>query len=355
MNMIKKHLKQLLLTSAVILLPMVAGLLLWDRLPNTMNIHWGVDGQADGTAGKAFAVFFPSLMILAFHWLCMIISSKSLKDQPPKALALALWICPIISFVMHSILYTAALGLDFNLKLVLFVPLGILFAVIGNFMPKVRRNANMGIKTTWALADDENWYATHRFGGKVWMAGGLLIIAFSCLPWDWVIPVIFVAIFAFAFAPMIYSWNFYRKKKASGKEVPVYRSPYGKWVWLFVAVLAVILVLVMFTGSITYTFSEDALTIDSSNWNSITVAYEDIDAIEYREETVDGSREWGYGSARLLLGSFRNEEFGGYTRYTYTGKGSCIVLTVEGKVLVIADRDNESTKALYEALVEKIA
>ena len=352
--MIKKNLKMLLLTSAVILLPMVAGLLLWDQLPATMNIHWGADGQPDGAAGKAFAVFAPSLFILAAHWLCVLLSGRDMKAQTPKAMVLVLWICPMLSVCTHSIMYTVALGLEVNTVMLLFLPLGILFAVMGNYMPKFRRNSTMGIKTTWALADDENWNATHRFGGKVWMAGGLLVCVLSCLPWDWVVPVTFVVIFAFAFAPMIYSWQFYRKKKASGKEVPVYRSPYSRWTWAIIAVFLLFLAWVMFSGNIEYTFGEDALTIDADHWDAISVSYDDIEAIEYREEMVSGSREWGYGSARLLLGTFRNEEFGFFTRYTYGGKGSCIVLTVDEKVLVIADKDSEATRALYEQIVEKM-
>ena len=352
--MIKKNLKMLLLTSAVILLPMVAGLLLWDQLPATMNIHWGADGQPDGAAGKAFAVFAPSLFILAAHWLCVILSGRDMKAQTPKAMVLVLWICPMLSVCTHSIMYTVALGLEVNTVMLLFLPLGILFAVMGNYMPKFRRNSTMGIKTTWALADDENWNATHRFGGKIWMAGGLLVCVLSCLPWDWVVPVTFVVIFAFAFAPMIYSWQFYRKKKASGKEVPVYRSPYSRWTWAIIAVFLLFLAWAMFSGNIEYTFGEDALTIDADHWDSISVSYDDIEAIEYREEMVSGSREWGYGSARLLLGTFRNEEFGFFTRYTYGGKGSCIVLTVDEKILVIADKDSEATRALYEQIVEKM-
>ena len=354
MIMIKKHWKQLLLSSAVILLPVVVGLLLWDRLPDTMNIHWGTDGQPDGTAGKALAVFLPAALLLGFHWLCAFLTNKSMANQPVKAIALGLWICPVISLTMHSLMYTVALGLEVNFGMLLFLPMGLMFVVIGNYMPKVRRNANMGIKTPWALADDENWYATHRFGGKCWMFGGLLVMVLSCLPWNWAVGATFVSIFAFAFAPAIYSWNFFRKQKASGKEVPAYRSPYGKWVWLFMAVLAVVLVIVMFTGQITYAFEDDALTVDASFWDPVTVEYADIDAVEYRENAVDGERMWGYGSGRLLLGSFRNEEFGGYTRYTYTGDNGCVILTVGEKILVIADKDAEATRAIYEQITEKI-
>ena len=359
MNMIKKNLKKMLVTSAVILLPIIAGLLLWDRLPASMNIHWGADGQPDGSAGKAFAVFGPCLLILAAHWLCILLSAKDLKNQTPKALNLTIWICPMLSLMMHSIMYTAALGLDFNMKLLLFVPMGILFAVMGNYMPKFRRNSTMGIKTVWALADDENWYATHRFAGKSWMAGGLLIIAISCLPWNWATHLSFIVLLTAALAPAAYSWWYHRKQvKAGTVPAQVPQNPRDaaitKYSLIFVAVIFIAVGIFLCVGTVSVTCGEDVLTVDATYWEPIAIDYDDIDAIEFREEDDPGSRVWGLGSLRLLLGTFQNEEFGTYTRYSYTNPESCIVLTVEGKTLVIADRDTESTEAIYNQIIEKI-
>ena len=352
--MIKKHLKQMLLTSAVILLPIVAGLILWDQLPDTMNIHWNAAGTADGTGSKALAVFFPALLILIFHWLCAALTNKSMKDQTPTAIALGLWICPMLSLMVHSIMYSVALGMEFNMHLVLFVPLGILFAVIGNYMPKVRRNAHMGIKTIWAMADDENWYATHRFGGKVWTAGGLLVIAVGCLPWRWAAYTNFVLILVFALSPALYSWLFYRKQKAAGKQIKLLRSPLGKLAWIIPAVLVPFFVVIMFTGSITFELSPDALTVDSTFYSPVTVKYADMDSIELREGNAPGTRDWGFGSGRLLLGGFSNDELGPYTRYTYTFSDSHIVITAGKNTLVIADKDPVSTRMLYDNLCGKI-
>ena len=359
MNMIKKNLKKTLVTSAVILLPIIAGIILWDRLPGTMNIHWGPNGQPDGAAGKAFAVFGPSLLILAAHWLCILISARQLNDQTPKALNLTLWICPMLSLMMHSIMYTAALGLDFNMKLLLFVPMGILFAVMGNFMPKFRRNATMGIKTAWALADDENWYATHRFGGKCWMAGGLTITAVSCLPWDWATVLSFIVLFTAALAPVVYSWHYHRKQVRAG-TVPAHvpQNPRDaaitRYTLIFVAVIFIVIGIFLGVGNITVTCGDDALTVDATFWDAVTIDYDEIDSIEYRESDDPGSRVWGFGSFRLLLGTFQNGEFGTYTRYSYTNPESCIVLTVDGKTLVIADKDAAGTEAIYNQITQKI-
>ncbi|MBO7171229.1 MAG: DUF1648 domain-containing protein, partial [Clostridia bacterium] len=46
--MIKQNKWKILISSIVILLPMLFGLIMWDRLPEQMAIHWGLAGEADG-------------------------------------------------------------------------------------------------------------------------------------------------------------------------------------------------------------------------------------------------------------------------------------------------------------------
>ena len=358
--MLKKYGKILLISSLLILLPIAVGLVLWDQLPATMNIHWNAAGEADGTAGRAFAIFFIPLLMLAMHWFCVVISYLTNKDndQTEKAMKIVLWIIPVLTNTVMAAMYAISLGLEFNMGRIIFVPMGILFIVIGNFMPKFRRNPSMGIKTRWALADDENWYATHRFAGKVWVFGGILMLPICFLPLKWAVIILFIAIFALALSPVVYSWWFFKKQQAAGKEPKIYRISGSKWAWLISALLTAVLVplfvIIMFTGSITFELGEDALTVDSTFYSPLTVSYENIDSIELRDGNAPGHRDWGYGSARLLLGGFSNEEFGGYTRYTYTSSDSHIVITAGKNILVIADKDLASTQLLFENICAKI-
>ena len=354
--MLKKYGKILLISSLLILLPIAVGLVLWDQLPATMNIHWNAAGEADGTAGRAFAIFFIPLLMLAMHWFCVVISYLTNKDndQTEKAMKIVLWIIPVLSNTVMAAMYAISLGLKFDMSKIIFVPMGILFIVIGNFMPKFRRNTTMGIKTPWALADDENWYATHRFAGKVWVFGGILMLPLCFLPSAWGFVVMFVSIFALALSPAVYSWWFFKKQQNAGKEIKPFRYPGAKWALLIPAVLIPFLVIILFTGSITFELSESALTVDSTFYSPLTVSYKDIDSVELRQGNAPGRRDWGFGSAHLLLGGFSNEEFGGYTRYTYTSSDSHIVITAGKNILVIADKDLASTQLLFENICAKI-
>ena len=350
--MLKKHLKTLILTSLVTLLPILAGLLLWDRLPDTMNIHWNMKGNADGTASKAFAIIVPSLVFLALHWLCSLDTIYKNHKQSKKVQNIALWICPMISLIVSGTVFSLALGFEFDMSKILFLLLGVMFAVMGNYMPKFRQNPTLGIKTSWALADEENWNATHRFGGRIWMAAGFAVIILSFIPKTSLI--IMGVMLVCCFAPVVYSWNFYRKKKASGVEVKAFSHPLGKWSWLAVVAVLILLFFVLFTGKIEYTFGDHALTVASNRMGGIAVSYEEIDEIELREEQIPGTRTMGYGSMRLLLGAFQNQEFGNYTRYTYYNANPCIVITAGDRILVLSDETAESTRELYQQLLEKV-
>ena len=114
--MLKKYRGTLIVTTLVMLLPMLVGLILWNRLPEQLPTHFNAAGEADGFSSKAFAVFGLPGIILALHWLCVL---GSLKMDPKannlqgKMMGLVMWICPVISVLCCIFLtYGTALGMD---------------------------------------------------------------------------------------------------------------------------------------------------------------------------------------------------------------------------------------------------
>jgi hypothetical protein len=98
----------------------------------------------------------------------------------------------------------------------------------------------------------------------------------------------------------------------------------------------------------------DSFTIEASYHEDLTVRYDAIDSIEYRNENISGTRTMGFASARLLLGTFQNEEFGTYSRYTYYKPEACIVVTVKGDTLVFSGKNAAETQEIYNTLLSKI-
>ena len=342
---------------------MLSGLMLWNRLPAHMVSHWGADGVPDGTASKWFVVFGLPLLMLALHLLCVWITLRDPGNhqQDRKVLRLVLWIGPVLSLICCGSMQAIGLGWHFpdaGLGLLL---AGASFAAIGNYLPKCRRNHTIGIKVTWTLSSDENWNATHRLAGRLWAAGGIAIMLCVFLPFAaalWVLPAVFLVMVA---VPVLYSWCYYRKQTAAGlvtEQTSSVTSPAGKVISMIsgiIAVAAIILAAVLcFTGNVTVDYSDTGFTVQTTYWSDWTVSYDAVDSITYLKSDKAGARISGIGSPRLSVGHFRNDTWGDYTRYTYTGCDAVVVVTVNGQTLVLNGPDTAATQALYNTLVAKI-
>ena len=97
--MIKKYRKTLIITSVIILLPMVAGVIMWQWLPETMATHFGTENLPDGWNSKEFTVLGMPAILLALQWLCVLVSSADpkRKNTEGKLFSLVLWIVPVLS------------------------------------------------------------------------------------------------------------------------------------------------------------------------------------------------------------------------------------------------------------------
>ena len=212
----KEHKGKLILTSLLVLLPLVAGLLLWNRLPEQLPMHWNAAGQIDGWGSRLAGICLMPLFLLVIHWVCVgacFIDPKN-KEQNRKALGLAIWICPVVSLLTGYMTLATVLEielLDVNTLILIF--LGLLFIVIGNYLPKCKQNYTIGIKVMWALDDEENWAATHRFASRLWVGCGVVILLLAFLPWAAVSLWIVLGLTLLAsLASVLYSYIFYRKK-----------------------------------------------------------------------------------------------------------------------------------------------
>ena len=209
--MIKKNLKTLIITTAVILLPISAGLALWDKLPEEIATHFNAQGVADGFSSKAFAVFGLPVILAVLHWICTLGTNADpkQKNHSDKMQTLVLWICPLISLLVSSVIYTYAMGIDVDILSITTLLFGAMFIVTGNYLPKCKQNYTMGIKLPWTLNDEENWNYTHRITGKVWVAGGVVILLTAAFRQAWIL---FAITLLMVVIPFVISYLFHIKK-----------------------------------------------------------------------------------------------------------------------------------------------
>lgn len=109
-------------------------------------------------------------------------------------------------------------------------------------------------------------------------------------------------------------------------------------------------------GKIQYRFDDAAsFAVHTALWKDRTVAYDDIRSIELRTVLDTGTRSIGYGSGKLSLGTFQNDEFGTYQLYTYNGSGGFIVLGLaDQSVLVIGGENQSATVDMYETISARL-
>lgn len=360
----KKYKGLVIASSIVILLPMLVGVIMWNRLPDTMVTHWGAEGTADGAMGKALAVFLIPVICLALHLLCMFFTllDKGNKEQNPKVVRACFWITPIISLLCNGYIYAFALDSQFNKVMLLTMSfLGVVFILIGNYLPKCKPNRTIGIKVVWALNNEENWVKTHRFAGKTWVLAGVLFLLSLAVPGGVGVAVRSVAMILLL-SPILYSYLYYRKMCKEGKltkeeNTQTKADKVTKITYAVVAIILLVTVIMIFVGgNFDVVMAEESIQIEASGWGDAEVFFAEIDQIEYVEKATDftKTRDNGFGTPRITMGDCSNGELGKFTAYVYSKCDAHILIYVGDKLMVLNRETEEETKALYEELKTKV-
>ena len=143
----KNNKREILLTSLVCLLPLFAGAALYPRLPEIMVTHWDFSGNANGWSSRAATVFGLPLFILALHLVCFYAESRETKKNTnPVLRTVLLWFCPAVSLLGGAVTLGTGLGYEMHISTVVPVFMGLLFLILGNYLPKIRQNRTVGIK-----------------------------------------------------------------------------------------------------------------------------------------------------------------------------------------------------------------
>lgn len=169
--------RSLIITCLVCLLPIFLGLALWDRLPNTIAIHFNFNNEPDNFASKSFAVFgLPVLMAFIQVFCCFVNDINAHKHGERKKFERATkWIVPIMTIILQIITLGYALGWNIDIRKVSALIVGAIFLIIGNYLPKFDYIKNYN-------SDTEKAKRINRFIGFETVIMGLLILTTIFLP-----------------------------------------------------------------------------------------------------------------------------------------------------------------------------
>jgi uncharacterized membrane protein len=206
----------------LILAAVLISVVLYPRLPETLPSHWNFRGQVDGFVHKPFGPFLgPMLMagVLLLFVALPAISPRGFRFETfrPVWAVLEGSILGLL-FLIHALALMQGMGKPVDVNRSVAAGVGLLLVVLGNFMGKVTRNFFVGIRTPWTLASEEVWLRTHRFGGRLFVLAGLVLLVSAFLGGGWLVAAI--AIGLASVLSVVYSYLVYRRVEGFKESAP---------------------------------------------------------------------------------------------------------------------------------------
>jgi uncharacterized membrane protein len=213
MNKITKEVGLILLS----LMPIFLIWIVWGKLPESIATHFDINGEPNGWSSKFGFLSMAGLLGPGLYFLLLFLPKldpkKRISEMGEKYYILRLIMGVFMSSIMVYIVYASIPGNQHSFSFI-FVALGALFAVLGNYFQTIRPNYFIGIRTPWTLENPDVWKATHRLAGKLWMIGGILSILLSFVMPKEIFKVIFITIICIiTIVPVAHSYLEFKKIK----------------------------------------------------------------------------------------------------------------------------------------------
>jgi uncharacterized membrane protein len=201
-------------------LMLAAGLIAWPHLPDEVAIHWNFQGQVDGYSPRWMAVLLmPVLALMVSALFRFAIRHNPASSRALNAGIMARYKNAIVMFlfVMQLALLGNAAGLpNFNFVRIALIGTGALLALIGNEMGRLKPNSWAGIRTSWAMADEDVWRESNRMGGRSMFITGVLIVLLAVLlPSDVAILAVLTCALGWIVFMLSYSYRLAQKRRST--------------------------------------------------------------------------------------------------------------------------------------------
>ena len=205
----------LILMGIVILLAAAVSLYAYPRVPDVIATHWSDQNVVDGTMGKFWGLALMPLMLLGIGALLMAVPHidplrKNIEAFRPYFNTFVV-IFALFMLYMHVLTVLINMGNPLILSQWMMPGMGLFIFYTGVLMQKAKRNFFIGIRTPWTLSSDSVWEKTHRLGGWLFKAAGIITMLGIIFPSQSFL-LLMVPMLAAAFIPIIYSYFAYQRE-----------------------------------------------------------------------------------------------------------------------------------------------
>lgn len=196
----------------LILIGVIAGALLYNRLPDPVASHWNERGVVDGYTSRFWGVLMMPLvatgMFLLFLLIPLIDPLKANIATFRVYFNTFIVLFMVFLLYMHGLTLAWNLGYRFDMGGAMLPALGLFFIYAGVLIGKAKRNWFIGIRTPWTLSSDTVWAETHRIGAKLFMASGILALVGAFFGayaiWFVMVPLLGSVIFLVVYSYVLY-------------------------------------------------------------------------------------------------------------------------------------------------------
>jgi len=208
---------------AIILLPFIILPFFWSAFPDRVAIHFDINGNPNGYAGKGWGLIAPALLNVALYALLVLApridpskKNYSLFEGPYRIIRL---FTHLLLTLVCGVIYAYALSYPMDITTFVLYALPVFFLIVGNYMSTVRPNYFVGVRTPWTLANETVWRRTHRLTGRLWVGASLLMLAAMLFtPARHVIIIILIYTAVLGVVPIIYSYVVFRQLQHTRPE-----------------------------------------------------------------------------------------------------------------------------------------
>lgn len=160
----------------------------WPHLPDRVPTHWGLSGQPDAWGPKSAMVFGIPGFLTGLVALIVLLSRPALDFRfaarmDPRVRRLVLSLTTLLFVAIHGfVLFSLLYGNQARTSSLLWIPIGLFFLLLGNYLPRLEPNQWVGIRIPPTLEDRRVWKSTHRFAAPLFMGAGLVQLLAALLP-----------------------------------------------------------------------------------------------------------------------------------------------------------------------------
>lgn len=204
------------LTWLMLAIPLVFIAVFWNKFPNQIPTHFGMNGEPDDYSGKVAGIFLLPGINIGIYLLFFILpkidpSGKNYALFADKYRLIRLVLHIFFTFMFFVIAFYS-MGYKFDISLLIMYGVLVLFLLLGNYMGNVRHNYFIGVRTPWTLANEEVWSKTHRLTAKLWVFSTIIMmLILPFVPEQEAAFTTFITIISLV--PIVYSYLIFRKIK----------------------------------------------------------------------------------------------------------------------------------------------